>query len=100
MEVGFVATEGYVRGFAVDSSYAYISLAEKLRVIDVKVPSSPFEVGFVALPDQSFEEVAVSGRYAYVVGTDGNEPDLSIAGRLYVFDTRGCRRLIIPPAVE
>ena len=82
--------QGNVWGFAVDSTCAFISLFDELRVIDVRVPSSPVEVGFVALPDQRFEDVAVSGRYVYVVGADLSDPDP--AGRLYVFDTWGCKR--------
>jgi hypothetical protein len=92
VEVGSVGVQGDVRGFAADSSYVYISLFDELRVIDVRVPSSPIEVGFVALPDQRFEDVAVSGRYVYVVGGDLSDPDPATAGRLYVFDTWGCRR--------
>ena len=69
-------------------------------MIDVQAPSSPVEVGSVALADQLFLDVAASGRYAYVVGEDRSEPDPATCGRLYVFDTWACRRLIIPPAVE
>jgi hypothetical protein len=98
VEVGSVALHGQVVAFAVGSRYAYVSLFEELRVIDVRLPSSPVEVASVALPDERFEDVAASGRHVFVVGGHLGEPDPS--GRLHVFDTRGCRQLIMPSVVE
>ena len=52
---------------AVSGSYAYVPVAYFLFVIDVSTPASPIEVGSVRLDGGP---MAVSGSYAYVMGSD------------------------------
>ena len=64
----------------VSDPYAYITGDHKLRVIDVSTPSAPQEVGQCDLLELNFENVYVSGSYAYVrcESREGNFGHLSI----------------------
>ena len=59
---------------AVSGNHAVMVAGTRLTVIDVAIPSSPIEVGFLELPE-SGERVAVSGSHAYVVTRTGEWPD-------------------------
>ena len=59
-------TGGYAFGVYVSGSYAYVADGgDGLRIIDVSVPSSPYEIGFYNTGDTAYG-VYVSGSYAYV----------------------------------
>jgi hypothetical protein len=62
---------GYIRSSAVavtvSENYAYVA-ASSLQVIDIGNPSSPKLTGYY---NGSFDDVAISGTYAYLVNRDG-----------------------------
>jgi hypothetical protein len=84
-EMGSLVVQGGANRMAVIRGLAYLTSFGGLRVIDLGNPSSPHEVGSAALPDDFLAyDGVISGRYAYVLGSDFTD------NRLYVFDTWGC----------
>jgi len=61
--VGSEETLTVARDVAVSGGYAYV-VGQDFRVIDIRVPSAPAEVGFIATGGAS--ALAVAGGYAYV----------------------------------
>lgn len=81
-EIGsYVPPNANAVGIAVSGSYAYVADATHgLEVVDVSNPAQPRQVGALSFSDQS-ADVAVSGNYAYVVGSSGlHIVDVSIPG--------------------
>lgn len=68
LRVGGYDTGGNACGVDVVGSYAYVADGGGgLQIIDIHNPGTPTQVGHYSLPNCSFCDVTVSGKYAYVI---------------------------------
>ncbi|MBC8204106.1 MAG: T9SS type A sorting domain-containing protein, partial [FCB group bacterium] len=63
---------GFIECIEVVEDYLYLAAGgEGLKIIDISIPSAPYEAGLYSIPDESVNGVAVSGNYAFIAGSDG-----------------------------
>lgn len=62
---------GLIRGLASEPPFLYLTNGPSLTILDASDPTHPQQVGQMALADATFEDVAVAGGLAYLVGPSG-----------------------------
>jgi len=78
-----------VRNVVVTENYAYIAAGDSgLRIIDIRDPSAPNEVGFYETPAPA-QGIAVLGEYAYVAAGDAGLRIINIAGNYSGIEMKG-----------
>jgi len=68
-ELGFYSTSSAAIGVDVIGSYAYITTAGGLDIIDISDPANPVSAGSVDTPGEA-QDVFVAGDYAYIADAD------------------------------
>ncbi len=62
---------GLIKGLAIDPPFLYLTNGPSLSILDASDVAHPRQVGQIFMADTTFEDVAVAGGFAYVVGPSG-----------------------------